>query len=139
MGGVKAVAHDYRAARMPRKKSPPIDVSTARLIGGLLRGLRKSAGYRAVADAAGAGHCPAAQQTIYAYERGGLVPSLRQFMELVEFYALHTPDARPEVRPLAVAAMVQALASPAYHLPAAYDLVARLQPEPPATRRRRTE
>ncbi|MEX2459606.1 MAG: hypothetical protein WD770_11565 [Actinomycetota bacterium] len=123
---------------MPRKKSPPIDVATARLIGGLLRGLRKAAGYRAVADAAAAEGSPAAQQTIYAYERGGLVPSLRQFMELVEFYALRTPEARPEVRPLAVAAMVQALASPAYHLPAAYDLVARLQPEPPATRVRRT-
>jgi hypothetical protein len=123
---------------MPRKKSPPVDTAAARHIGGLLRGLRKSAGYRAVADAASAEGCPAAQQTIYAYERGGLVPSLRQFMELVEFYALRTDGARPQVRTEAVAAMVAALASPAYHLPAAYELVARLQPEPPATRRRRT-
>lgn len=122
---------------MPRKKSPPIDVSTARLIGGLLRGLRKSAGYRAVADAAGADPCPAAQQTIYAYERGGLVPSFRQFMQLVEFYALKTPDAPPEVRPLGVAAVVQALCSPAYGFPQAYALIAMLQPEPPRTRARK--
>lgn len=121
---------------MPRKKSPPIDRDTANLIGGLLRRLRKSAGYRAVADAASAPGCPAAQQTIYAYERGGLVPSLRQFMELVEFYALKD-ESRADVRTEAVAAMIQALASPAYGLPAAYDLIGRLQPQPPLTRRRR--
>jgi hypothetical protein len=123
---------------VPRKKLPPIDPQTSRLIGGLLRGLRKTAGYRAVADAAAADGCPAAQQTIYAYERGGLVPSLRQFMELVEFYALKTPDVAPQIRPQAVAAMVQALTSSAYGIPAAYDLIGRLYPEPPATRRRRT-
>jgi hypothetical protein len=94
------------------------------------------AGYRAVADAAAVEGCPAAQQTIYAYERGGLVPSLRQFMELVEFYALKTEGAKPEIRSLAVSAMVQALATPAYGLPAAYDLIARLHPQTTMSRRR---
>jgi hypothetical protein len=81
--------------------------------------------------------CPAAQQTIYAYERGGLVPSLKQFMELVEFYALQSPDASPDARYMGVAAMVSALASPAYHVPEAMDLINRLQPPPAAGRRRR--
>jgi hypothetical protein len=123
---------------VPRKKAPPIDRQTARLVGGLLRGLRKTAGYRAVADAAAADGCPAAQQTIYAYERGGLVPSLRQFMDLVEFYALGTANPSQVIRQQAVAAVVQALASPAYHLPAAYALIARLQPDPPTARSRRS-
>jgi hypothetical protein len=123
---------------VPRKKLPPIDDETSRRIGGLLRGLRKTAGYRAVADAAATDGCPAAQQTIYAYERGGLVPSLRQFMELVEFYALKTPNTPPHIRDQAVSAMVQAVASPAYGIPAAYDLITRLQPEPRTSRRRST-
>ncbi len=72
---------------MPRKKQEPVDTEVARTIGGLLRDLRRTAGYRAVKDAASVPGCPAAQQTIYAYERGGLVPSLKQFMELVEFYS----------------------------------------------------
>lgn len=123
---------------MPRKKQDPIDTETAKRIGGLLRGLRRSAGYRAVKDAAAQSGCPAAQQTIYAYERGGLVPSLKQFMELVEFYALRTPDASAEVRYQGVAAMVSALSTPAYHLTEAVDLISRLQPPPVAGRRRRT-
>ena len=122
---------------MPRKKSEPIDQDTARTIGGLLRGLRRSAGYRAVRDAAARPGCPAAQQTIYAYERGGLVPSLKQFMELVEFYALKTTGAPMEVRYQAVAAIVSALATPAYHITEAMDLIERLQPPPVAGRRRR--
>ena len=81
--------------------------------------------------------CPAAQQTIYAYERGGLVPSLKQFMELVEFYALQTEGAPEGVRYQGVAAMVAALSSPAYHLTDATDLISRLQPAPAAGRRRR--
>jgi DNA-binding XRE family transcriptional regulator len=109
----------------------------ARTIGGLLRDLRRSAGYRAVKDAASVAGCPAAQQTIYAYERGGLVPSLKQFMELVEFYTLQTEDAPPTARYQGVAAMVAALSSPAYHLPEAMDLINRLQPVPAAGRRRR--
>lgn len=122
---------------MPRKKQEPIDTETAKLIGGLLRGLRRTAGYRAVRDAAARPGCPAAQQTIYAYERGGLVPSLRQFMELVQFYAIATPGAPAQIRYQGVAALVSALSSPAYHFPEAMDLINRLQPPPAAGRRRR--
>ena len=123
---------------MPRKKQEPIDQDVARTIGGLLRGLRRSAGYRAVKDAAAKPGCPAAQQTIYAYERGGLVPSLKQFMELVEFYALKTPGVDDRVRYQGVAAMIAALSSPAFHFPEAMKLIERLQPPPSAGRRRRT-
>jgi hypothetical protein len=122
---------------VPRKKQEPIDAQTARGIGGLLRGLRKGAGYRAVRDAAGKPGCPAAQQTIYAYERGGLVPSLKQFMELVEFYCLETEGAPLQVRYQGVAAMIAALETPAYHIPEALALINRLQPPPTAGRRRR--
>src|SRR5262252_9473444 len=122
---------------MPRKKQEPVAIDTAKQIGGLLRGLRRSAGYRAVRDAAAEPGCPAAQQTIYAYERGGLVPSLKQFMELVEFYALQSGGATLATRYEGVAAMVAALATPAYHVPEAMDLIDRLQPEPAAGRRRR--
>jgi hypothetical protein len=126
---------------VPRKKQEPIDTDVARQIGGLLRGLRRSAGYRAVRDAAAVDGCPAAQQTIYAYERGGLVPSLKQFMELVEFYALRTESIPPENREMirfqGVAALIAALSTPAYHLPDVLDLINRLQPAPAAGRRRR--
>ena len=88
-------------------------------------------------DAAARSHCPAAQQTIYAYERGGLVPSLKQFMELVEFYALQSEGATQATRYEGVAAMVAALSTPAYHLTEAMSLIDRLQPEPAAGRRRR--
>ena len=123
---------------MPRKKQEPIKADVARLIGGLLRGLRRTAGYRAVKDAASVKGCPAAQQTIYAYERGGLVPSLKQFMELVEFYALGTEGAPPDIRYQAVAALIAALSTPAYHIPEVLDPIGRLQPAPAAGRRRRT-
>ena len=136
-----AVACSRRCAtgetRLPRKKQEPIDSQTARRIGGLLRGLRRTAGYRSVKDAAAREGCPAAQQTIYAYERGGLVPSLKQFMELVEFYALATPSSPDELRYQGVAAMIFALSTPAYHIPEAMELIERLQPAPPAGRRRR--
>lgn len=122
---------------MPRKKQEPIDAQTARDIGGLLRGLRKASGYRAVRDAAKQPGCPAAQQTIYAYERGGLVPSLKQFMELVEFYCLNTESAPTSVRYQGVAAMIAALETRAYHIPEALALINRLQPPPTAGRRRR--
>jgi hypothetical protein len=126
---------------MARKKLEPVDEATARTIGGVLRDLRRAAGYRAVRDAAAQPGCPAAQQTIYAYERGGLVPSLKQFMELVEFYAFDArnglgEDERHALRYQAVAAMVQALAMPAYHVTEAMELIARLQPEPARGRRR---
>jgi hypothetical protein len=123
---------------VPRKKQEPVTADVARQIGGLLRGLRRTAGYRAVKDAASVKGCPAAQQTIYAYERGGLVPSLKQFMELVEFYALRTETAPPEIRYQAVAALMAALSTPAYHIPEVLDLVNRLQPAPAAGRRRRS-
>jgi hypothetical protein len=122
---------------VPRKKQEPVQTEVARTIGGLLRGLRRTAGYRAVKDAAAVPGCPAAQQTIYAYERGGLVPSLKQFMELVEFYALQTENPSETVRYQGVAAMVAALSSPAYHLTEATSLIKRLQPAPAAGRRRR--
>ena len=123
---------------MPRKKLEPIDPQTARTIGALLRDLRRTAGYRAVHDAAAQAECPAAQQTIYAYERGGLVPSLKQFMDLVEFYALKSDGVGPEVRYQAVSALVQALSLPAYHVSEAFGLIQRLQPSPRGGRRRRT-
>jgi hypothetical protein len=121
---------------MPRKKLEPIDPETARNIGALLRDLRRTAGYRAVHDAAAHPASPAAQQTIYAYERGGLVPSLKQFMDLVEFYALKSETAPPEVRYQAVAALVKALSLPAYHVSEAFELIQRLQPSPRGGRRR---
>ena len=122
---------------MPRKKQEPIATDTAKHIGGLLRGLRRAAGYRAVRDAATQPGCPAAQQTIYAYERGGLVPSLKQFMELVEFYAIDSPGAGAAARYQGVAALIAALSSPAYHFPEVLALIERLQPPPTAGRRRR--
>ena len=122
---------------MPRKKQSPIDADVARRIGGLLRGLRRSAGYRAVKDAAADPRCPAAQQTIYAYERGGLVPSLKQFMDLVEFYALRSEGADPEIRYQAVSALVRVLSLPAYHVAEAFELIQRLQPSPRGGRKRR--
>jgi hypothetical protein len=114
---------------MPRKRVPPVDPEVARTIGGLLRGVRRAAGYRAVQDAARTPGCPAAQQTIYAYERGGLVPSLSQFLELIEFYALGD-GAAEETRYRAIAAVHGALASPAYHVVDAVALIRRLQPPP---------
>ena len=123
---------------MPRKKQEPIDTETAKRIGGLLRGLRRTAGYRAVKDAAQRPGCPAAQQTIYAYERGGLVPSLKQFMDLVEFYALNSEGATAETRYMAVAALVKVLSLPNYHVSEAFELIQRLQPSPRGGRRRRT-
>jgi len=122
---------------VPRKKQEPVDAETAKRIGGLLRGLRRSAGYRAVRDAAQQPGCPAAQQTIYAYERGGLVPSLKQFMELVEFYALDSPGSSHAARYQGVAALLAAISSPAYHIPELMYLIERLQPPPTAGRRRR--
>jgi hypothetical protein len=129
-------------APMPRKKLERIDEETARTIGALLRGLRRSAGFRAVRDAAARPGCPAAEQTIYAYERGGLVPSIKQFMELVEFYATNPNDrAEPRVdvaklRYQGVAALTKALTMRAYHFTEALDLIQRLQPTPPRGRRR---
>ena len=103
-------------------------------MGALLRSLRRAAGYRAVQDAASASGFPAARQTIYAYERGGLTPSLQQFLELVEFYATRptaTDGAKSEedLRAQAVAAISRALTLPAYHVRQAHELIDRLQPK----------
>jgi hypothetical protein len=118
---------------MARKKLTPVTREDARTIGALLRGLRRSSGYRAVQQASSASGFPAARQTIYAYERGGLTPSLEQFLELVEFYATHQvpgdgakPD--PDLRAQAVAAVSRALTLPAYHVKEAQELMERLQP-----------
>ena len=118
---------------MARKKLQPVTREDARAIGALLRGLRRAAGYRAVQDAAGASGFPAARQTIYAYERGGLTPSLQQFLEITEFYALHPAKgdgAKPEddLRAQAVAAVTRALTLRAYHVRQAHELMDRLQP-----------
>jgi transcriptional regulator with XRE-family HTH domain len=117
---------------MARKKQPPVAQEDARTVGSLLRSLRRAAGFRAVQDAAEAPGCPAARQTIYAYERGGLTPSLKQFLDLVEFYAVASeprPDAKqPEdLRAQAVSAIVTALTLPAYHMVEAMQLMGRLQ------------
>jgi hypothetical protein len=135
--GIHQDSNTSQELHVPRKKQEPIEPEAARRIGGLLRGLRRAAGYRAVKDAAAVPGCPAAQQTIYAYERGGLVPSLKQFMELVEFYALRDEGGSIDIRYQGVAAMIAALSSPAYHMPEAMDLINRLQPAPAAGRRRR--
>jgi len=125
-----------------RKKLPPVPREDAKTVGALLRSLRRAAGYRAVQDAASASGFPAARQTIYAYERGGLTPSLQQFLELVEFYATHptaNDGAKPEedLRAQAVAAISRALTLPAYHVRQAHDLIERLQPKLVAGRRTR--
>jgi transcriptional regulator with XRE-family HTH domain len=118
---------------MARKKLQPVTREDARAIGALLRSLRRAAGYRAVQDAAGASGFPAARQTIYAYERGGLTPSLQQFLELTEFYAVHPAKgdgAKPDddLRAQAVAAVARALTLRAYHVRQAHELMDRLQP-----------
>jgi transcriptional regulator with XRE-family HTH domain len=128
---------------MARKKLAPVPREDARTVGALLRSLRRAAGYRAVRDAASASGFPAARQTIYAYERGGLTPSLQQFLDLVEFYALHpgpNEHAKPEEdrRTQAVAAVTRALTLPAYHVRQAHDLIDRLQPPLSESRRRKT-
>jgi transcriptional regulator with XRE-family HTH domain len=125
-----------------RKKLPPVPREDARTVGALLRSLRRAAGYRAVQDAASASGFPAARQTIYAYERGGLTPSLQQFLELVEFYALHRADgdgakAEDDVRAQAVAAISRVLTLPAYHVRQAQELIERLQPPLTPSRRSR--
>jgi len=127
---------------MARKKLTPVTRDDARAIGALLRGLRRAAGYRAVQDAAGASGFPAARQTIYAYERGGLTPSLQQFLDLTEFYAEHPAagdGAKPveDLRAHAVAAVSRALTLRAYHVRQAFELMERLQPPLPEGRRRK--
>ena len=131
VGAFQAV---YSAA-VARKKQAPASQGDRAVIGAVLREVRRAAGYRSAETAAAAPRCPASRQTIYAYERGGLVPSLPQFLELVEFYVLGpvpTPatgrKAEPDLRALGVAAVTRALALPAYHVTEAHELIARMQP-----------
>lgn len=121
---------------MARKRQPPVSTDDKTVIGALLRDVRRAAGYRSAETAAAAPACPASRQTIYAYERGGLVPSLAQFLELVEFYVLgsHPSPAtgrkpEPDLRAFGVAAVVRALELPAYHVARARDLIERMQPD----------
>jgi hypothetical protein len=112
-------------------------------VGALLRGLRRASGYRAVQEAAAASGFPAAPQTIYAYERGGLTPSLPQFLDLVEFYTTRSrggdgAKSEEDLRAMAVAAVTRALSLSAYHVRRAHDLVDRLQPPLAEGRRRRS-
>jgi hypothetical protein len=119
-----------------RKKQPPVSDGDKRIIGALLRDLRRAAGYRSVEKAADVPACPASRQTIYAYERGGLVPALSQFLDLTEFYVLDAPLSVPgakdqaDLRALGVAAVTRVLSLPAYHVLGAQELIARMQPEP---------
>jgi hypothetical protein len=122
-----------------RKKQLPISDRDREVIGALLREVRRGAGYRSVGSAAATKGCPASRQTIYTYERegGGLVPSLPQFLELIEFYVLEAPIADApgakgddDLRAQGVAAVTRALTLPAYHLTEANDLIARMQPDP---------
>jgi hypothetical protein len=122
-----------------RKKQSPISDRDREVIGALLREVRRAAGYRSVGSAAATERCPASRQTIYAYERegGGLVPSLPQFLELIEFYVLEAPiadgpgaKAEDDLRALGVAAVSRALSLAAYHIPQATELIARMQPDP---------
>lgn len=121
---------------MARKKQSPVSVPDRKVIGGLLRDIRRAAGYRSVESAAATKGCPASRQTIYAYERGGLVPSLPQFLELVEFFVLEapmpdSPGAKPDsdLRAHGVAAVTRVLTLSAYHVTEAKELVARMQPD----------
>src|SRR5438046_1015635 len=119
---------------MARTKRPPISDEDRGVVGGLLRDLRRAAGYRSVEAAAATPGSPASRQTIYAYERGGLTPSLPQFLELVEFYVLvapHPDGAKPEedLRSQGVASVARALALEAYHVVTAQKLMARMQPK----------
>jgi DNA-binding XRE family transcriptional regulator len=118
-----------------RKKHAPVSDADKRVIGTLLREVRKAAGYRSAETAAETSGCPASRQTIYAYERGGLVPSLAQFLELIEFYVLGSAPPRAtarkaeiDLRTLGVSAVSRALTLPAYHVAQAHELMRRMQP-----------
>lgn len=127
---------------MARRKSPDISSEDRKLIGRLLRDLRRAAGYRSVQSAAEVEGCPASRQTIYAYERGGLTPNLRQFLEIAGFYVLEAPaiGAKPEedLRAHGVATVMRALTLDAYHVAEALDLVVKMQPVSAAPSRKRS-
>jgi len=117
-----------------RTKKPPISPEDKAVIGSLLRDVRRAAGYRSVEAVALLEGCPASRQTIYSYERGGLTPSLHQFLELVEFYVLAAPHgpgakAEPDLKATGVAAVTHALTLPAYNMVEAMRLIARMRPD----------
>ena len=120
---------------MARTKRPPISTEDRRVVGAMLRDLRRASGYRSVEAAADTRGSPASRQTIYQYERGALTPSLAQFLELVEFYVLLARGTGDEakidedLRAAGVAAVARALELPAYHVASARDLIARMQPD----------
>ena len=119
---------------MARTKKPPVSAEDKAVIGSMLRDVRRAAGYRSVEAIATVEGCPASRQTIYSYERGGLTPSLHQFLELVEFYVLdapHGPTAKAEtdLRATGVAAVTHALTLPAYNMVEAMRLIARMRPD----------
>jgi DNA-binding XRE family transcriptional regulator len=118
---------------MARTRKPPIHEDDRQVIGGLLRDVRRAAGYRSVELAASTAGCPASRQTIYQYERGAMTPSLAQFLELVRFFVLEGPrgpDAKldADLRAQGVAAVARALELPAYHVVSARELIAAMQP-----------
>lgn len=120
---------------MARTKRQPIAARDRAMIGALLRDLRRAAGYRSVESAADTRGCPASRQTIYQYERGALTPSLAQFLDLTRFFVLDAPrgpeaKADADLRAQGVAAVAHVLDLPAYHVVAARDLIARMQPAP---------
>ena len=64
------------------------------------------------------------------------MPSLPQFLELVEFFVLDAPmpdapgaKSRADLRAHGVSAVTRALTLSAYHVTEAMDLIARMQPE----------
>jgi hypothetical protein len=128
---------------MARKRTAPVSSEDRREVGRLLRDLRRGAGFRSVETASDTTGCPAARQTIYAYERGGLTPSLVQFLDLVEFYVLGPGGTSDEakdshdLRNAGVAAVTKALSLTVYHFNDAVDLIARMQPIEAAGRRSR--
>jgi transcriptional regulator with XRE-family HTH domain len=116
-----------------RTKQPPISAEDRRVVGSVLRDLRRAAGFRSVEAAAALPGAPSSRQTIYAYERGGLTPSLAQFLDLVEFYVLTAPHddgakTEEDLRAQGVAAVARALTLPLYHVAEAQELMARMQP-----------
>jgi hypothetical protein len=127
---------------MARTRSAPISKEDRLEVGRSLRGLRRASGFRSVETAASAKGCPAARQTIYAYERGGLTPSLAQFLDLVEFYVLGVGGDSEEAKATddlcnaGVAAVTRALGLSAYHVSDALGLIARMQSREPSRRRR---
>jgi hypothetical protein len=123
--------------RKPRKIEP----DDLEVVADLLRAVRRNAGYRSVQDAVATSGCPAALQTIYSYERrspDSLMPTLGQFLDLIEFYVLVAPKTpTPEnnalgeidLRARGIAAVTRALSLPTYQVGRSREMIARMQPD----------